>query len=253
MKKLFIVITVLFSAFAAQSQVAPPQNNVQLQKKVIRWGSNDLPEKCCVNYMNKNRLVTFYEDDKIGFLLTVDLTTEKKYVILYAAFLNKSGTPFTIEPEKFWMRMTEPRNVTYNRIPAEDVAKKMENRGRWRMALAAGLAGMSTTQSTATVTDNRGNRADVTVTEQNQQAQRNVQNASREQSAANRSKADAVRELSLPIHTLFKDKIVDGYVFFKQEKLANGMIISFEIDGVIYEIPYGADRKKQSQQNRISN
>lgn len=247
MKKLLIVITVLFSSFPIQAQEALKQNTAQPLKKVVRWGSSDLPENCCTNYMDKNRLMTFYGDDKIGFLLTVDSTTEKKYIVLYAAFLNKTDTPFTVYPDKFQMRLTEPRNVTYNPIPAEDVAKKMENRGRWRMALAAGLAGMSTTQSTATVTDNRGNRADVTVTEPNRQAQSNVQNAGRRQSADNQAKADTVRELSLPIHTLFKDKIVDGFVFFKKEKLTDGMIISFEVDGVVYEIPYGAERIKQNE------
>lgn len=247
MKKLLIITTMFLFAFAVQAQVAPTQTSAPSPKKVIRWGSNDLPENCCRNYMDKNHLVTIYEDDKIGFLVTIDLKTEKKYVILYAAFLNKSNTPFTIESDKFWMRMTEPRNKTYNAISADEVAKKMENRGRWRMALAAGLTGMATTQSTATVTDNRGNRADVTVAEPDRQAQRDVQNASREQKVANRTKADAVRENSLPNHTLFNDKIIDGYIFFKQEKLADGMIISFEIDDILYEIPFGAERKKLNQ------
>lgn len=192
---------------------------------------------------------TIYENDKIAFLLTVDVTSEKDYLVLYVGILNKSNKPFTIEPDKFQMRKTEPVNITYNAIPAKDIAKKMEKSGRWRMAIAAGLAGMATKQSTATVTDNRGNKADVTVTEPDRQAQRDVENASRRRSTENLSKADAVREFALPTHTLFKDKMIKGYVFFKKGKPANGMIISFEINGIIYEIPYGTERVKQNKQN----
>lgn len=230
MKKLLIITTIFLSALPAPAQFAPTQTSVAPSlKKVIRWGSNELPEKCCFDFMDKNQLKTIYRDEKISFLLTVDITSEKKYIVIYAGFYNNSAVPFTIEPDKFQMRMNEPRNITYNAISAADVAKNMENRGRWRMALAAGLADMATTQSTATVTDNRGNRADVTVTEPNRQAQRDVQNASREQTATNRTKADAVRDFALPIHTLFKDQMMGGFVFFKKEKLADGMIISFEI------------------------
>lgn len=246
MKKIYLVVTLLFFVLAAQAQNTLPPTVAQSQKKIIRWGSSELPQDCCTNYIDKNELKTFYEDDKIAFLLTVNTTFEKKYVILQAIFLNKNNKSFTVYPDKFQMQLTEPRNITYSAIPAEDVAHKMENRGRWRMALAAGLAGMATTQSTATVTDNRGNRAEVTVTEPNRQAQRDVHNASRERAAANRSKADAVREFALPMHTLFKDQTIGGFVFFKKEKLTDGMIISFEIDGVIYETPYGTERMKEN-------
>jgi len=248
MKKLTIIMTLLLAAFTAQAQEASMPPSAQAQKKVIRWMSKELPKTCCRDYLANNELVTVYDDDNINFILRLYVSLDKKYVILHTVFLNKSFIPFTIYPDKFTMRLTEPQNKTYNSVSAEEVAKVMENRGRWRRILAAGLAGAATTETTGIVSDNQGNTATVTITEPDKQAVRNAQNSAQKQIANNQNRASVIREFQLPAHTLFKDKIIEGLVFFKKEKLTDGMIISFEIDGITYEIPYGEERTKLNQQ-----
>ena len=85
--------------------------------------------------------------------------------------------------------MTTPINKTYPALDAEDVAKKMEKRGRWKSLLGGALAGLATRQSTAVVTDNSGNRADVTFTEREDKA---IDNARRQRES--QSKVITVRQ-----------------------------------------------------------
>lgn len=214
----------------------------QSEKKAIRWGSPDAPKDCCADYVRDNRLHTTYKDDNILFSIGLDVETEKKFVAVLISIGNPNEKSFTIHPENFQMRLTAAKNKVYNALAVEDVAEKIQNRGKWRLLAASFLAGMATRQSTAVVTDNRGNRADVTITEQDREAQNRVNNARREQNAVNQDRADILRTISLPTHTLFKDEVKGGVVFFKKEDLTPGIIISFTVGNTTYEIPFGTDR-----------
>ncbi|HEX8396395.1 MAG TPA: hypothetical protein VF644_03045 [Pyrinomonadaceae bacterium] len=247
MRKILLITILLCAAGSIFAQDSTPQTAAQATKKVIRWGSPDSPKNCCRNYMRDGRLVTVYDDEKVNFLLVLDAVVEKKYVVVEIYFLNKTEQPFTVYPDKFSLRFPAPENKVYPAIPAEDVAKKMEKRGLFRFALAGALAGMATKQSTATVRDNNGNRAEVVVTEPDRAAQQNVQRNAHDQRASNEVMANAVRSLSLTANTLFKDQIASGLLFFKKEKLPSGLIVSFELDGVTYEIPYGTERVPESK------
>ncbi|MCA1590623.1 MAG: hypothetical protein LC734_09620 [Acidobacteria bacterium] len=113
--------------------------------------------------------------------------------------------------------------------------------------LAAGLAGMATRQSTAVATDQYGNRADVTVTENDPNVQRNARQAAAQQAGRNATRSEILEEHAWRKHTLFKDEMRYGLVFFKKDGLTDGLVLSFEIDNVVYEIPYGSKREKADQ------
>lgn len=214
----------------------------QTEKKTIRWGSANAPKDCCADFFKDNRLLTSYKDENIMFSIGVDVTTEKKFLAVIVTFGNPTDKSFTIDPENFQMRQTAPKNKTYSPVSSEEVAQKIENRGRWRLFAAALLAGMATKQSSATATDNYGNRADVTVTERDEEARDRVNDARRTQSNENSERAEIVKAIALPKHTLFKDDVKGGVVFFKKKDLAPGMIISFTIGDTTYEVPYGTER-----------
>lgn len=192
--------------------------------------------------MRDGELVTVYNDENVNFLIVVSFNIDKNFIVAFAAFLNHTEKPITIYPEHFQIKMSAPVNKVYNALDTETVAKKIKNQGRWRSILAAGLAGMATRQSTGTITDNRGNTATVIITEPDHAAQRNARRSREAREVANQTKADKADKWALKTHTLFKGETVDGAVFFKREKLAPGMILSFTIGDTIFEIPYGDDR-----------
>jgi len=194
--------------------------------------------------MKNNYLVTTYTDDSLEYILELDTDTEKKYIIVYIMFLNKSNAPITIMPNTFTIKMSAPVNKTYPSIPIGEVAEKMENQGKWKM-FAGRLFSGQTKQSTATITDSSSRVVgNVIITERDEEAIRERRQREAEQKAKNMNKASTVREMALPAHTLLKDKTVGVLVFFKKEKLASGLVLSFTIGNTIYEIPFGNERTK---------
>jgi hypothetical protein len=119
----------------------------------------------------------------------------------------------------------------------------MEKSGQWQGFFSAMAAGMATKQTTGTVSDNRGNTADVVVTERDESAVRNARNARQNRQASNAVKASRVRDLSLPLHTLFKDKTVEGLVFFKKRRL------KARIDFVLYYWRYNLRSSLRRRKN----
>jgi hypothetical protein len=233
--KVFCFILLLLAAQFVCAQTTAP-----VTKKVISWGPGD----CCANFMRDGFLQTTYKDETLEFQISVYPEMDKKYITVFISFHNRSAKSFTIYPDSFKMQITSPYTKAYNPISAYDVANETERRGQWRVAFARALAGMATQQSTATITDNQGNSANVVITEPNQQVRRDAANATARQQAGNAERADSIRAYSLAANTLFQDQTAQGYVFFKKEKPMAGAIISFMIGDVTYEVPFGAERTK---------
>jgi hypothetical protein len=243
MRKLFLTLPLLIfcTAIGTIAQTSTDSEKASA-KKVIRWGSPSLPAGCCNNFFDNNRLKTTYQDENVIFEIGLDTTVEKKFFAVLISIGNKTDQPLTILPDTFTMRLMAPKNKTLSPVPVDEVAQKIENRGRWRLLAAGMLAGMATQQSRATITDNRGNRADITVTERDRAAQRNASEAAGQQRSENEERASVIKAVALPKHTLFKDDVKGGVVFFKKEDLTDGVIISFTLGDTTYEIPYGTER-----------
>jgi hypothetical protein len=214
------------------------------EKKVIRWFDPSLPKECCRNYYDNNHLVTSYSDDSIEYVITLLPEIEKNYIVANVAVLNKSDKTIDVNPSAFSIRTTEPVSKTYPALNAQEVAEKIEKRGRWRGFLASYLSGGATKESTAVVTDNSGNIANVTITERDNEAIRERRKAIEAQRQKKVQKGNMVRSFSLPLQTLFKGDSIIGLVFFKKEGALSGLILSFTTGNTVYEVPYGTERTK---------
>ncbi len=232
MKLYLTIITILLFAFSLNTYS-------QTSNKTVQWnGSN----KCCDNWMQNGELVTAYEDEKLTFLMS--LTVEKDYYAVWIGFINKSNRRLTVEPSAFTLRLTEPVNQTYNALDAAEIAKKIKSSGKTRAFFARWGAGMAKKQSTATITDDSGNSANVRITEPDTNARNEAEGRIEERQVKNNSRANSVLSGALRSNTLFNDEPYGGYVYFPKKKAADGLIISFTLDSVTYEIPYGSEREK---------
>jgi hypothetical protein len=157
-----------------------------------------------------------------------------KYIIFWVGFSNKAKERLEIDPAVFSLTI---KDQTYPVIDAASVAKKYRNRGRWSGAIAAGLAGMSTQQTTGTVRDSSGNTSTVTVTTPDQNAQRRAQQGNASRNARNADASDAVLSTALPRHTLFQGETVGGFVYFDKKKFGDQLLLKFTVNGITYEVP----------------
>jgi hypothetical protein len=157
-----------------------------------------------------------------------------KYIIFWVGVTNKAKERLEIDPAVFSLTI---KNQIYPAIDTATVAAKYRNRGRWTGAIAAGLAGMSTQQTTGTVRDNNGNTSTVTVTTPDQNTQRRVRQGNASRNASNAEAADAVLSTALPRHTLFQDETVSGFVYFEKKKFGDQVLFKFTVNGITYEVP----------------
>lgn len=233
MKRYLIILFVFFVTSSVLGQ------ETSTEKKIKSWTGG---AECCDNWIDKGKLITTYKDENVDYIAILEFDDD--YIVFIIGIQNLSKQRILIDPSKFSIRMSAPVNKTFYALDAEAVAKKFQKRGSFRLALAGIFAGMATSQSTATITDNRGNRSNVVVTEPNRQAIENVRQKRIEQEEKNQNKAAVVRAVALPMQTLFPGEEVRGIVFFERKKVSNGSIVQFAIGDTTYEIPYGEERTK---------
>lgn len=239
--KFHILFVLLVLSIGAYAQTPTSEN------KTIRWGAWSGTDGCCLNYLKDGVLITEYYDDRLGYSISLHPDKDKKYLFVLIVMQSYSDTPFTVYPENFHLRMTEPVNKTYAALSPDDVMKEINKRGQWRMGIAAALSGVATRQTTGTVTDSQGNTADVRISEPDYEGQNRTANQAADKQANNAARAAVVQNSALRANTVRKDQIIGGVVFFKKDKLAPGFILSFTIDNTTYEIPYGTERVKAAQ------
>jgi hypothetical protein len=240
-KYLFIFLLTILTITPSQAQT----------KKIVKWDAAVNPNKCCSNYMRDNLMHTAYTSKDLDYLIVLDDQTIEGYFTIYIAVQNKSASAATVDPSKFSIRFTEPVNVTVLPADVSQIAAKIRGKGKLRSILSAAAAGMRTKQSTAVVTDDQGNTSNVRITERDDAALE--RNRAERQSAKdkNNAQADLIVADALAHHTLFEGESITGTVHFKKPKtLAPGLILSFEIENTIYEIPYGKEREKLSATNK---
>jgi hypothetical protein len=230
----------------------PVFGHAQQPAKVVRWGSSNLPKECCNEWYKDGHLVTGYTDSDLEFVVNIRFDFDRKYMVAWIGAVNKSERSVNIDPSTFRFVVTDPEQRELPLIPTDQVAKDIEKRGNLLGFLTAFAAGMSTQTSTVQRSGNiystDGRTAangtyngTSTVTAPNVRARQQAaqQNAARQ--ANNENKAAGIKYFALKLNTLFKGDMTSGIVFFKNAKL-KGAVLSFTVDGVTYEIPYGSER-----------
>jgi hypothetical protein len=224
-------------------------------QKVIRWSDPSLPKDCCSNWFRDGHLMTGYTDPKLEYVVSIRFDFDKKYMVAWVGIVNKSDKQFNVDPATFHFVVTDPQNKELTYVPTDEVAKDVEKRGKLLGVLTAFAAGMSTQTSTVqtngniTLTDGKSVTRGTydgtsTVTAPNAQVQEQIARQNAERQANNDSKAAGIKYFALKLNTLFKGDLTTGLVFFKNADHLNGAILSFVIDGVRYEVPFGSARPK---------
>jgi hypothetical protein len=243
------------SAFTQSTAPVPP--------KVIRWLSPDLPKDCCNNYMTNGRLMTGYQDANLEYAVMLIHNQDDKYDLAFIYFQNKSDRPFTVNPKDFTFAVTSPKQVVLSSLDPDNVIKEIEKRGSGGRAFRTFLVAFARQYSsiqldesgTFGVTSDRGRTARGTysgtttgsVSVPDYEAQQRVRESNAKEKAKNAEQAEKMNVFALRANTLFKNDIYGGMVYFKKNKDWSGAVLSFEINGIVYEVPYGDERVPPSK------
>lgn len=198
-------------------------------------------------YMSNGKLRTTFEDDKLGFILTLDEKIDKhnKHLVLFFYILNRSDDAFTVKPETFAITLSNGREIPS--IPADTVIAAIEKKGGWRHTVMAALAGVTastaTNTTTATITDQQGRTSTVEISEPDRSATERVHAQIAQERQYNSTVAAAFDKVAFRAHTLFPNADKIGAIYFKRTKLGKGHTVSFILDGVTYQVPFGSMRR----------
>ena len=210
--------------------------------------------------MQDGSLVTVYRDSNIFYILSLHSNIDDKYIMVLIDFRNKGDIPITVYPESFQLQLTAPVNKSFMALDSGEVAKEMEKRGKGGRFFRTFIAGMSRnstlvdtrSEGDVRISDATGNTATgaysgsskSTISSPDYEARERARAKNDAEKARNSAKADHFESYALKANTLRKDETTGGVVFFKKDKFSPGAILSFTIDNVRYEVPYGSERSK---------
>ncbi len=228
LSKPFIGVLLLLLSCAAYAQA----QTETVSPKVVRWTQG--AQGCDLVYKEG---VGFYVLKHDGIIIYLTMQGEGKYLSPFLQVFNGSMKRFTVDPQSFTLYVPKTHPELIASLDPYTVAKSVGNRGRLRGALAAGLAGAATTQSTATVRDNQGNRATVTATEPDTDAQERTRQAVQDNAEANLSEAQRILQTSFKTNTLSQGEIATGFIYFNNKKYPE-FVLRFPIGDTVYEFPF---------------
>jgi hypothetical protein len=167
-----------------------------------------------------------------------------KYVAFLISFQNLHETPLMFEPRNIQMHVLGTKPSQLSPLPLEAVQNHIQDEGKWGSIFRTFLAGMLTRQSRGTIVDDEGNRASVTITSPDYEAQRNVARAERERRERNENRAFNFSDLYLKANTAFKDEVVRGFILFDKKKALGdgGFILTIPFGEFTVEMPFGKAR-----------
>jgi hypothetical protein len=216
---------------------APPaafaQNAPDKQTLVITW-NKDNPECDLIVIDGMNYRIIKHD----GLTVVANVFVEGGYLIAHVGVLNGSKDRVLVSPESSSLTLwkdakKQDATETFSPIPAEKVAQKFANRGRWARALIAfGAATATTTQTTtesgSVIATGPGGTAtgtysgSSTTTVPDYEARRRAERATTESAARAGAQADAVMGAALRANTVFPDKMVTGEIYFQRKKFELG-------------------------------
>ena len=214
-------------------------------QQTVRWFSSP---GCCSDYFKQDHLISEYRDADIFMMVMIDAKLDPNYYLVWFGAENKKEASILIEPKATMTLIYPDKTVSLDNIDVDEVVKDVKKRGHWNAALGSFLAGMATTNSQFSgnaVGSDGTTTYNGTITSPDYAAQGRAREARRERTAVNTAKAEALASFALRKNTLFKGEEADGLLFFKKKAMSPGMILSFVIGGVTYDVPYGSERLKQ--------
>jgi hypothetical protein len=228
-----IALCLLLLTFILAAPAAFAQNPPEKQPLVITW---DKDNPGCDQIFIEGMKYRIIKHD--GLTVVANIFEEKDYLIAHVGVFNGSKDRVLVSPEASSLTVwkdakKQDATETFAPIPAEKVAQKVANRGRWARALMAfGGATATTTQTTtesgSVIATGPGGTAtgtysgSSTTTVPDYEARRRAERATADSAARAGARADAVMGAALRANTVFPDKNVIGEIYFQRKKFELG-------------------------------
>ena len=189
----------------------------------------------CDRFTVDGQTLSKFETD--DFVLIFKLSDAEKFFVVTVGLSNKSDKRIEFDPEESNLVLFKKDNskvtAVLDPMSPEVAAKKIKNMYRWSN-FAAALGGAFATQE-ATVSDNMGNTATITVPDDKarDQSKRTIEKRNTEASTT----ADTVLEGALRSNTVFPNATITGNISFPRQKGVR-MIVAIKVNDVFYSVNY---------------